>query len=71
MNLFNMYDGINLQSGLYLLFLCSLFIFKNIEIIFYFFFNVNIFCLIIKEIFLGNGGVYFYLFYSQHFSKGN
>ncbi len=76
MNLFNMYDGINLQSGLYLLFLSLLFIMKNIEVIFFIsivialifflFFNFK------NKIFLGNGGAYFLSFlFAIFFIKGN
>lgn len=76
MNFFNMYDGINLQSGLYLFFLSLLFIIKNIEVIFFIsivialifflFFNYK------NKIFLGNGGAYFLSFlFSIFFIKSN
>ena len=76
MNLLNMYDGINLQSGLYLLFLSLLFIMKNIEIVFFISLAVSLIFFLIfnykNKIFLGNSGAYFLSFlFSIFFIKGN
>ena len=62
MNAFNMYDGINLQSGLYSLFIFIIFFFKNIDnfftisliisLIFFLYYNFK------NKIFFGNNGSY-------------
>lgn len=76
MNALNMYDGINLQSGLYLIFLCIIFLFKSLDPLF---FLINIICLIIfsfynykNKIFMGNNGIYFLSFiFGIFFIKSN
>ncbi len=76
MNLFNMYDGINLQSGLYLLFLSLLFLMKDIDVIFFITIIIALIFFLLfnykNKIFLGNGGAYFLSFlFSIFFIKGN
>ena len=76
MNLFNMYDGINLQSGLYMLFLSLLFIMKNIEIVFFISLSISLIFFLFfnyrNKIFLGNSGAYFLSFlFSIFFIKSN
>ena len=76
MNALNMYDGINLQSGLYLILISAIFLTKSIDPTF---FLVNIFVLLVfiffnynNKIFLGNNGVYFLSFiFSIFFIKSN
>jgi UDP-GlcNAc:undecaprenyl-phosphate GlcNAc-1-phosphate transferase len=76
MNALNMYDGINLQSGLYLIFLSIIFLFKSIDPIF---FLINIICLIFftfynykNKIFMGNNGIYLLSFiFGIFFIKSN
>jgi len=76
MNALNMYDGINLQSGLYLIFLSIIFLSRSIDSIF---FLINIICLMFftfynykNKIFMGNNGIYFLSFiFGIFFIKSN
>mgnify|MGYP001166669221 CR=1 FL=1 len=75
-NAFNMYDGINLQSGLYLLTLFGFFLYKDIEPLlftpFIFITIVFLFYNYREKIFLGNCGSYFLpLLISSFFIKSN
>ena len=75
-NAFNMFDGINLQSGLYLLTLFTFFIYKGLEpLLFIPFALITIIFLIYnyrERIFLGNCGSYFLPFIiSSFFIKSN
>ncbi len=75
-NAFNMFDGINLQSGLYLLTLFIFFIYKGLEpLLFIPFSLITIIFLIYnyrEKIFLGNCGSYFLPFViSSFFIKSN
>ena len=71
-----MFDGINLQSGLYLLLISAIFFIKNIDPMF---FVLNIIALIFflyfnfkNKVFLGNNGIYFLAFlFSIFFIKSN
>lgn len=75
-NAINMFDGINLQSGLYLLLISVVFLMKNIDPMF---FVLNIIALIFflyfnykTKVFLGNNGIYFLAFlFSIFFIKSN
>lgn len=62
MNAFNMFDGINVQSGLYVLFITIIFIFKGLSYNFFYFFLIPCFVFLYLnykgKIFLGNSGSY-------------